>query len=180
MSDLAQTDRLFFDMTGMDRRRVESVVGDALGDADDGELFLEYCQSESFGFDDGRLKSASFDTTQGFGLRAIMGEATGFAHATELSEDAIKRAATTVRAVRTGYRGTMDVGPAGTNRSLYTDANPLPAVPFEAKVKLLADIDAYARAKDPRVRQVMTSISGEWRAVEILRADGSRVGDVRP
>src|ERR1044071_5919735 len=59
MSDLAQTDRLFFDMTGMDRRQVESVVGDALGDADDGELFLEYCQSESFGFDDGRLKSAS-------------------------------------------------------------------------------------------------------------------------
>ena len=180
MSDLAQTDRLFFDMTGMDRRRVEGVVGDALGDADDGELFLEYCQSESFGFDDGRLKSASFDTTQGFGLRAIMGEATGFAHATELSEDAIKRAASTVRAVRTGYHGTMNVGPAGTNRSLYTDANPLPAVPFEAKVKLLADIDAYARAKDPRVRQVMTSISGEWRAIEILRADGSRVGDVRP
>ncbi len=114
MSDLAQTDRLFFDMTGMDRRRVEGVVGDALGDADDGELFLEYCQSESFGFDDGRLKSASFDTTQGFGLRAIMGEATGFAHATELSEDAIKRAASTVRAVRTGYHGTMNVGPAPT------------------------------------------------------------------
>src|SRR4051812_30269297 len=180
MSDLAQTDRLFFDMTGMDRRRVEGVVGEALGDADDGELFLEYCQSESFAFDDGRLKSASFDTTQGFGLRAIMGEATGFAHATELSEEAIKRAAGTVRAVRTGYHGTMDVGPAGTNRSLYTDANPLPAVPFETKVKLLADIDAYARSKDPRVRQVMTSISGEWRAVEILRADGSRVGDVRP
>jgi TldD protein len=180
MSDLAQTDRLFFDLTGMDRRRVESVVGQALGDADDGELFLEYCQSEAFSFDDGRLKSAAFDTTQGFGLRAIMGEATGYAHATELSEDAIKRAAGTVRAVRTGYHGTMDVGPTGTNRSLYTDANPLPGVPFEAKVKLLADIDAYARAKDPRVRQVMASLSGEWRAVEILRADGSRVGDVRP
>jgi len=180
MSDLIQTDRLFFDMTGMDRGRVERLVGEALSDADDGELFLEYCQSESFAFDDGRLKSASFDTTQGFGLRAIAGGATGFAHASELSEAAIRRAAGTVRAVRTGYHGTMDVGPAGTNRSLYTDANPLPGMPFETKLKLLADIDAYARAKDSRVRQVMASVSGEWRAIEILRADGSRVGDVRP
>ena len=180
MSDLSQTDRLFFDMTGMDRGRVEGLVGEALSDADDGELFLEYCQSESFAFDDGRLKSASFDTTQGFGLRAIAGEATGFAHASELSEAAIRRAAGTVRAVRTGYHGKMDVGPSGTNRSLYTDANPLPGIPFETKLKLLADIDAYARAKDPRVRQVMASVSGEWRALEILRADGSRVGDIRP
>src|SRR5579862_2121543 len=180
MSDLIHTDRLFFDMTGMDRTRVERLVGEALHDADDGELFLEYCQSEGFAFDDGRLKSASFDTSQGFGLRAIAGEATGFAHASELSEDAIRRASSTVRAVRTGYHGAMAVGPSGTNRSLYTDANPLPGVPFETKVKLLADIDAYARAKDPRVRQVMASISGEWRAIEILRADGSRVGDIRP
>ncbi len=180
MSDLAQTDRLFFDMTGMDRGRVERLVGEALQAADDGELFLEYCQSESLAFDDGRLKSAAFDTTQGFGLRAIAGEATGYAHASELSEDAIRRAGATVQAVRTGYRGTMDVGPVGTNRSLYTDANPLPGVPFETKLKLLAEIDAYARAKDPRVRQVMASLSGEWRALEILRADGSRVGDIRP
>jgi len=180
MSDLSQTDRLFFDMTGMDRGRVERLVGEALRDADDGELYLEYCQSEGFAFDDGRLKSASFDTTQGFGLRAIAGEATGFAHASDLSEDAIRRAAGTVRAVRAGYHGTMDVGPVGTNRSLYTDANPLPGIPFETKLKLLADIDAYARTKDPRVRQVMASVAGEWRAIEILRADGSRVGDVRP
>src|SRR5215471_11575619 len=159
MSDIAKTDDLFFTRAGLNRARIEGIVGDALKGADDGELFLEYCQSESFAFDDGRLKSASFDTTQGFGLRAIAGEATGYAHASELSEDAIRRAAGTVRAVRTGYQGTMDVGPSGTNRSLYTDANPLPGIPFEAKVKLLADIDAYARAKDPRVRQVMASLS---------------------
>jgi TldD protein len=180
MSDLTQTDRLFFDMTGMDRGRVERLVGDALKDSDDGELFLEYCQSESFSFDDGQLKSASFDTTQGFGLRSIVGEATGFAHASDLSEDAIQRAAATVRAVRTGYQGQMALGPSGTNRNLYTDLNPLPGVPFEAKVKLLADIDAYARAKDPRVRQVMATVGGEWRAVEIIRGDGARVGDIRP
>ncbi|HYH18057.1 MAG TPA: metalloprotease TldD, partial [Azospirillum sp.] len=152
----------------------------ALRGADDGELYLEYAQSESLGWDDGKLKSASFDTTQGFGLRAIAGEATGFAHASNLSEDAIRRAAETVRAVQAGHTGTAAEPPPGTNRALYMPDNPLHLVPFEEKVKLLAAIDAYARGKDPRVRQVSCSISGEWQAVQILRADGVRVADLRP
>src|ERR1700710_1985771 len=96
---------LFFTRTGMDRGRVQQTVDDALAGSDDGELFLEYCQSESFSFDDNRLKAASFDTSQGFGLRAVAGEATGYAHATEISQDAIARAAATVRAVAQGYSG---------------------------------------------------------------------------
>lgn len=180
MSALAVTDDLFFNRAGMDRARVEGVVQDALHSADDGELYLEYAQSESLGWDDGKLKSASFDTTQGFGLRAIAGEATGYAHASNLSEEAIRRAAATVRAVQAGHTGTLAEPPAGTNRALYIPDNPLHLVPFEEKVKLLADIDAYARAKDERVRQVSCSISGEWQAVQILRADGVRVADLRP
>jgi len=178
MSDLSTADRLFFD--SLDRARVEATVADALHGADDGELYLEYCQSEAFSFDDGRLKSASFDTSQGFGLRAIAGEAMGYAHASEISDEAIQRAAGTVKAVRAGHGGSLAAPPAGTNRRLYSDANPLAAVPFEAKVKLLADIDAYARAKDPRVRQVMASVAGEWRAVRILRGDGAGMADIRP
>jgi len=180
MSALAVTDDLFFNRAGMDRARVEGVVQDALHSADDGELYLEYAQSESLGWDDGKLKSASFDTTQGFGLRAIAGEATGYAHASNLSEEAIRRAAATVRAVQAGHTGTLAEPPAGTNRALYIPDNPLHLVPFEEKVKLLADIDAYARAKDERVRQVSCSISGEWQAVQIMRADGVRVADLRP
>jgi TldD protein len=180
MTDLAQTDELFFDRTGMNRKRVERVVADALKGADDGELFLEYRQSESFVFDDGRLKNAAFDTTQGFGLRAVAGEATGYAHASELSEAAIKRAAATVKAVRAGHGGTLAEAPPGTNRALYTDASPLGEIGFDAKVKLLTDIDAYARGLDPRVRQVSVSLSGEWQAVQIVRADGLRTGDIRP
>ncbi len=180
MSALAITDDLFFNRAGMDRARVEGVVQEALASADDGELYLEYAQSELLGWDDGKLKSASFDTTQGFGLRAIAGEATGFAHASTLSEDAIRRAATTVRAVQAGHSGTLAEPPGGTNRALYMPDNPLHLVPFEEKVKLLADIDAYARAKDERVRQVSCSISGEWQAVQILRGDGVRVADLRP
>ncbi|MEQ8814226.1 MAG: metalloprotease TldD [Thalassobaculum sp.] len=180
MTDRATTDDLFFARAGLDAARTQAIVDEALNGADDGELYLEYRQSESLAFDDGRLKTASYNTSQGFGLRAIAGEARGFAHASELSEDAIRRAAGTVRAVHAGHSGTMAEGPVGTNRHLYTDANPLQGVTTEAKIKVLTEIDAYARAKDPRVRQVSASLTGSWQAVQILRAGGQRVGDVRP
>ncbi|MGH6980242.1 MAG: PmbA/TldA family metallopeptidase, partial [Stellaceae bacterium] len=180
MTDLITTDRLFFDRTGMDRNRVEHIVSDALHGMADGELYLEYTQSESLGFDDGRIKSASFDQSQGFGLRAISGEATGYAHASDLSEAAIQRAAAAVRAVKEGHDGAVALAPPGTNRSLYTDDNPLAAVPFARKAALLGEIDAYARAKDARVRQVSASLSGQWQAVQIVRHDGERFADIRP
>jgi len=180
VTDRAITDDLFFTRAGLDAARTQEIVDDALAGADDGELYLEYRQSESLAFDDGRLKTASYNTSQGFGLRAIAGEARGFAHASELSEDAIRRAAGTVRAVHAGHSGTMAEGPVGTNRHLYADANPLQGVSTEAKIKVLTEIDAYARAKDPRVRQVSASLTGSWQAVQILRAGGQRVGDIRP
>ncbi len=173
---------LFFSRTGMDRGRVQATVDDALkgSDDDDGELFLEYRQSESFAFDDGRLKAATFDTTQGFGLRAVAGETTGYAHASDLSEEGIKRAADTVRAVAKGYGGVAAAGPARTNRKLYSDIDPLGSAAFETKVKLLEDMNAYARAKDGRVRQVSASLAGEWQQVEIVRAGGETYTDIRP
>src|SRR5256885_1930937 len=180
MSNLAVTNDLFFDRTGMDSGRVETLIGKALAGMDDGELFLEYSQSESVALDDGRIKSASFDTTQGFGLRAVAGEAAGYAHASELSEAAIRRAATAVRAVASGHAGTLADPPQGTNRTLYTDLNPLGIVDLGAKTKLLTEIDAYARGRDPRVRQVMASLSGVWQAVQIIRPDGRRAADIRP
>jgi len=155
-------------------------VANALTGADDGELFLEYRQSESISLDDGKIKSANFDTSMGFGLRAVSGEATGFAHASEFSEGALKRAADTVKAVRSGRGGEAAVGPSGTNTQLYTDVNPIGLIPFETKVELLQKIDAYARAKDPSVVQVSASILGSWQAVRIIRADGQFASDVRP
>src|SRR5580704_15761264 len=160
MTDLAVTDALFFERTGMDPGRIEALVDQSLAGMDDGELYLEYSQSESLALDDGRIKAASFDTAQGFGLRALSGEAAGYAHASELSEAAIRRAADTVRSVKSGHSGSFTAPPIGTNQTLYTDANPLSQIEFGAKAKLLAEIDAYARAKDPRVRQVSASLSG--------------------
>jgi TldD protein len=180
MTDLAVTDELFFERTGMDAARIESLVTESLAGMDDGELYLEYSQSESLALDDGRIKSASFDTSQGFGLRAVADEAAGYAHASELSEAAIRRAAATVRAVASGYSGVMAAPPVGTNRSLYTDANPLGPVDLATKTQLLAEINVYARSRDERVRQVMASLSGVWQAVQIIRPDGRRVADIRP
>jgi len=178
MTDLAVSDALFFERTGMDPTRIEKVVGESLAGMDDGELYLEYSQSESLALDDGRIKSASFDTTQGFGLRAVADEAAGYAHASELSEAAIRRAAATVRAVASGYSGTLAAPPVGTNRLLYTEQNPLGLVDLGAKTRLLAEIDAYARSRDPRVKQVMASLGGVWQAVQIIRPDGRRVADI--
>src|ERR1700755_3232809 len=103
---------LFFTRNQMDQDRVQQLVDGALKGSDDGELFLEYSQSESFSYDDGRLKAASFDTSQGFGRRAGAGKAAGYAHPTDLSEAAIERAAKTVQAISSGHSGVVADGPA--------------------------------------------------------------------
>lgn len=174
------TNDLFFNQTGLNRSAAERIVNDALHGADDGELYLEYRQSESLVWDDGKLRSASFDTTQGFGLRAVSGETTGYAHAVTLDEKALSRAAGTVKAVKSGQGGVMADAPRGTNRHLYGDHNPLLGKSFEDKIKLLQEIDAYTRARDPRIHQVSVTLSGHWQAVEIMRAGGWSTSDIRP
>ena len=131
---MASPDELFFTQTGMSRDRVQAVIDTALHGTDDGELYLEYRQTESFAFDDGRLKAATYDTTQGFGLRAVAGEATGYAHASELSEDAIKRAAEAVSVVKLGHAGVVAEGPPRTNIHLYAADSPLGSASFDVKV----------------------------------------------
>lgn len=176
----ATAERLFYAETGLDSNRVERLVSDALHGLDDGELFLEYALSESFSFDDGRLKSASFDTGRGFGLRGVAGETSAYAHSTDLSEAAIQRAAETINAIRAGHAGVWADAPVRTNRHLYPDDNPLNGIAFAAKTRLLADIDAFARGLDPRVAQVSASLLGSWTVVEIVRPDGYRAQDIRP
>jgi TldD protein len=168
------------DRAGLEKAKVSKIIRRGLDGADDGELYLEYRQSEMLLFDNGRLKQATYDTSQGFGLRAVKGEAVGYAHATDVSEAALARAADTVRAVKGGYTGTVADAPARTNRRLYTDDNPLAAPGFDAKIKLLQEIDAYARAKDERVRQVSASVAASWQIVEIMRPDGEIYRDIRP
>jgi TldD protein len=160
--------------------QLQSFVAETLKDADDGELYVEYGESESLTFDNGRLKGGSFNTDQGFGLRAVAGEAVGYAHSGELSEGALKRAADAVTAVTRGHSGQYAESPQRTNSRRYGTENPIGAPSFEEKVALLSEIDAYLRAKDEKVRQVTASINASWKVVEIVRADGTRMRDIRP
>ena len=168
------------DASGVDPNRARSILGEALAGADDGELFVERSESEAFVFDDGRLKSANYDVNEGFGLRVVADDTAGYAHASEISEGAIRRAADSAALAKRGYSGQSAEAPRATNTRLYGDDDPLASPAFSDKVALLQEIDAYARAKDPRVVQVTASLAGERRVVEILRADGGLLRDVRP
>src|ERR1700748_1715435 len=168
------------DRAKLDRDSVRNELARSLSGADDGELFLEYSQSEALMFDNGRLKRATYDTSQGLGLRAVKDDAVGYAHSSDVSLPALIRAADAVAAVRGGYSGSLAAPPSHTNVRLYGDENPLDAPGFESKVKLLAEIDAYVRDKDPRVRQVTVSLGATWQVVEIHRPDGESYRDIRP
>src|SRR5579884_3398350 len=124
---------------------------------DDGELYLQYSASEAFGFDDGRLKTADYHTSSGFGLRGVSGETTAFAHANEISEAAIERAAATLQLLDTSKR-TPAAPPARTNQAMYRTDDPLSLMAFGDKVSLCQRIDEAARSRDPRVAQVSVSL----------------------
>jgi len=166
--------------SGLSSNRTQRIVDDALHGMDDGELYLQYAQSETFSFDDGRLKNAAYDTSKGFGLRSVLDEVTGFAHSSELTEDALKRAQDTVQSIKSGSSATLAIPPQPTNNKLYSDKNPLGGVDFKEKIRILQEIDQYARSKDPKICQVSCSISGEWQIIEIIRPGGHRVRDIRP
>jgi TldD protein len=150
-----------------------------LSRCDDGELFLQYSASEAFGFDDGRLKTADYHSSSGFGLRGVTGETTAFSHANEISEAAIERAAATLKLLDPA-KGGPAAPPRRTNQSMYGADDPLSLIPFAEKVALCERIDAAARARDPRVAQVSVSLAASWSVIDIVRADGFIASDVRP
>ncbi len=152
----------------------------ATAGAEDGEIFVERRKSEALVFDDGRLRSASYDASEGFGLRAVNGEVTGYAHSTEMSLAALERAGQTARLAVGAGGGTLADAPAPTNARLYTDADPTSGQPFPVKIETLREIDAFARDLDPRVVQVSATLAASLQEIEILRPDGVQVRDVRP
>tara|TARA_R110002049_G_scaffold23781_6_gene84644 strand:- start:28495 stop:29925 length:1431 start_codon:yes stop_codon:yes gene_type:complete len=164
----------------LDRETALGVLREAVAGADDGELFLERRRSEALMFDDGRLKTASYDASEGFGLRAVRGEVAGYAHSTELSEASLRRAAETARLAVGEGGGTWADAPTATNQRLYTDEDPIAGHGFPVKVETLREMDAYARGLDRRVVQVSATIAASLQEIEILRPEGTSVRDVRP
>ena len=166
--------------TDLDEASALQILRDATEGADDGELFLERRRSEGLSLDDGRIKTASYDAGQGFGLRAVRGEVAGYAHSTDISEHALRRASETARLAVGSGGGTLAPPPKGTNLHLYTDANPMADATFAVKIDTLREIDAFTRALDPRVVQVSASVAAGLQEVEILRPEGLRLTDIRP
>ena len=164
----------------VDKRKIESMLEDSVGEAEDGELYLEYSESEGLMFDNGRLKTGTFNTSQGFGLRAVAGEVSAYAHSGDFTMKGLERACDAVKTVQRGKGGSYAVSPPGTNRKLYSEDNPIGSPNFEEKVKLLETIDAHARSLDERIRQVTVSLGANWQVVEIIRPGGELVRDVRP
>jgi TldD protein len=179
MTITADPRRFLYRADALDPDTAKRLTAQALATCDDGELFLQYTAAEAFGFDDGRLKTADFNTHAGFGLRGVSGETTAFAHANDISEAAIRRAAETM-SVLDPAKGSRAAPPRRTNSALYTDSDPLTAIPFARKVALCQEIDAAARGRDPRVAQVSVSLTGSWSVIEVVRPDGFVASDVRP
>ncbi|QDL94187.1 metalloprotease TldD (plasmid) [Paroceanicella profunda] len=166
--------------TLLDEGRALSLLREAVAGADDGELFLERRRSEALVFDDGRLKTASYDAAEGFGLRAVAGESTGYAHSTEISEASLARALSTARLAVRGEDAVLAAPPRATNRRLYSDRDPFDDASFGVKLETLREIDDWLRARDPRVVQVSASIGASMQEVEILRPEGQRLWEARP
>ncbi|MEL7344466.1 MAG: metalloprotease TldD [Pseudomonadota bacterium] len=166
--------------THLDLEAALTTLRHATQGADDGELFLERRRSEVISFDDGRVRNASYDAAEGFGLRAVRGETAGYAHSTEISEQALMRAAETARLAVGAGGGTLAQAPVGTNRQLYAPIDPMADAEFSVKIETLKEIDAFLRDLDPRVVQVSATVAASLQQVEILRPDGVRVSDTRP
>ncbi len=164
----------------LDKESALSILKSATDGADDGELFLERRRAEVLVFDDGRVKTASYDASEGFGLRAVRGETAGYAHSTEISEAALRRAAEAARLAVGDGGGIWADAPRPTNRRLYSDTDPIAVTAFPAKLEILREIDAFARGLDTSVVQVSATIAAAYQEVEILRPDGVHVSDRRP
>lgn len=164
----------------LDWQSVEPVLDDAMQGADDGELFFARARAESFGWEEGRLKSAGYEASQGFGMRVVAGERTGFAQSASLEPAAIKRAAQAAALAKRGHNGSLALAPARSERKIYTERDTLEALDFGTKGQFLSWIDAYLHNKGPEIERVSLGLSGEHVDVSILRAGGELFHDLRP
>ncbi len=164
----------------LDEGTALSLLREAVAGADDGEIYLERRRSEALVLDDGRIKHAGYDASEGFGLRAVRGEVAGYAHSTEISEAALRRAVGTARLAVGQGGGSLADAPKGTNRKLYGDEDPIGDATFSVKIDCLHEIDAYARSLDQRVIQVSATLAASYQEIEILRPEGLRFTDIRP
>ena len=150
---------------------------------DDADLYFQYTRSEGWSLEEGIVKTGSFSIDQGVGVRAVSGEKTAFAYSDDISEASLLDAARTVRAISAAAKNAKvkaNATKVSKSRTLYKDLDPITTLDSTAKVGLLGKVETLARAKDPRVAQVMAGLASEYDVVMVARADGTLAADVRP
>ncbi len=184
---LATARALLLEPFGLDERALQRALGLIFEhDADFADLYFQYLRSESFALEEGIVKSGSFDIEQGVGVRAVSGEKTAFAYSDDLSEAALLEAAQTARAIARAGGGSSRVGALAPRsvRPLYAATDPVAALQAAQKIALLERIEQMARARDPRVKQVMANLAGDYEVILVARQGRADVGliaaDVRP
>ena len=164
----------------LDQDKAIQILNGLTKGADDGEIYFERNITEALIFDNNNLKTASFNAAEGFGIRTVLGESTGYAHSTEISERALLRAANSAKIVSDIGGGKLAIAPRKTNLNQYEQIDPVSEATFGSKVNILKEINEYARSLDSRVFQVSISIAASHQEIEILRPEGFSVKDVRP
>ena len=180
MKKKVNLDTIFFENNDLNKLDAEKIVSKSLSGAEDGELYMQSSENENFSFDDGKLKIANSNKNIGFGLRSLSGEVVGYAHASEISKKALERAGETVKGIISKDHRNIDISPNKTNRNYYDSNNPISEIDFDKKIKVLQDINEYARSINNKVEQVSINLASSWEAIRILRADGEMLDDIRP
>ena len=170
----------FFTDTDLTREQAEQLVSETLKNCDDGELFFESSKSESFILDDQKIKNTSYDTSIGYGLRAVTEDVTAFAHSNEISKTSLSDSSKKILSSLKNKNGKLDSAPTRSNSKMYSDINPIEAKPFNEKVSILKNVDEYLRKKGSIVKQVTASISGEYQEIEIIKSGSQNFQDIRP
>ena len=170
----------FFNDTDLTRKEAEQLVSETLKNCDDGELFFENSKSESFVLDDNKIKNTSYDTSIGYGLRAVTDDVTSYSHSNEISKKSLTEASKNLLASLKNKNGKSDITPQRSNSKMYSDVNPIEAKSFSEKISILKNVDEYLRKKDSLVKQVTASISGEYQEIEIIKSDSQSFQDIRP
>ena len=170
----------FFEKTDLTRKDAENIISETLNKCDDGELYLEDSKSESILLDDNKIKSSSYSSDLGFGLRAISGEIVAYSHSNEISKDSLNQSSKNLQSTLKSSKGTYNYEIPKTNKNFYNDINPIEEKDLNSKLEVLNKVNDYLRSKDSNVKQVTSSFSGEQKSIEIIRLGGQSITDVRP
>ncbi|HSV47590.1 MAG TPA: DNA gyrase modulator, partial [Ramlibacter sp.] len=181
---LATAQRLLLEPFGLDESHLTRALAEIRAHkVDDADLYFQYTRSEGWSLEEGIVKTGSFSIDQGVGVRAVSGEKTAFAYSDDISEASLLDAARTVRSIALASGSAkvkVKAQKIAASRSLYQGLDPIATLDSTAKVQLLGKVETLARARDPRVAQVMAGLASEYDVVMVARADGTLAADVRP